>query len=95
MHLVLKVVVFLVVLVTCSSVEAVQPNFPSEWNANVEQKSITWEGGSYNATSGQACCAKTSPQCQVRALGESVTEYCDGSMNAGQKMFYRLLSVSK
>ena len=81
MHNVLPIVVSIIVCVLSLFVTA-EPNFPSDWTANVEQNSITWTGGSYNATSGQACCAIKAPQCQVKALGESVTEYVDGSMNA-------------
>ena len=81
MNHVLPMVVFTTVCVLSLSVTA-EPNYPSDWTANVEQNSITWEGGSYNATSGQACCSTKAAQCQLRAIGESVNEYVDGSKNA-------------
>ena len=57
------------------------PTFPTQWWSDYASTVAIYQGGTYNSTSGEACCSLTSPGCKVQAEGQLGTQYTDGRNN--------------
>ena len=60
---------------------ATMPKFPSVWWSDYAAKVAIFQGGTYNQSSGEACCSLVSPGCKVQAEGQLGTQYVDGENN--------------
>lgn len=70
---------FFVALLAAPSVWAV-PSFPTEWNAQVNNKIALFQGGTHNSD-GSVCCSKTAPQCKVQTQSVGGKQFVDGHNN--------------
>lgn len=62
-------------------VNAALPNFPSEWNAQVDSTVMLFQGGTHNDTSETACCDLEASQCKIQTEGLALLQYSDRANN--------------